>query len=94
MQEKARAGEVVLVEPRTVHIEEIEMLSLSDIVLKLRVLCGKGTYSRSLAHDLGKALHSGAHLSALRRTKIGSFAADGAKNPTEWSAYFKAALRG
>jgi len=94
MYEKARAGEEVIVEPRTVHIDEIEILSFSDNVLKLRVLCGKGTYIRSLAHDLGKALHSGAHLSALRRTKIGSFAADGAKNPIEWSAYFKSALRG
>ena len=94
MYEKARAGEEVIVEPRTVHIDEIEILSFSDNVLKLRVLCGKGTYIRSLAHDLGKALHSGAHLSALRRTKIGSFAADGAKNPIEWYAYFKSALRG
>ena len=94
MYEKARAGEEVIVEPRTVHIDEIEILSFSDNVLKLRVLCGKGTYIRSLAHDLGKALHSGAHLSALRRTKIGFFAADGAKNPIEWSAYFKSALRG
>ena len=94
MYEKARAGEEVIVEPRTVHIDEIEILSFSDNVLKLRVLCGKGTYIRSLAHDLGKALHSGAHLSALRRTKIGPFAADGAKNPIEWSAYFKSALRG
>jgi len=94
MYEKARAGEEVIVEPRTVYIDEIEILSFSDNVLKLRVLCGKGTYIRSLAHDLGKALHSGAHLSALRRTKIGSFAADGAKNPIEWSAYFKSALRG
>ena len=94
MYEKARAGEEVIVEPRTVHIDEIEILSFSDNVLKLRVLCGKGTYIRSLAHDLGKALHSGAHLSALRRTKIGSFAADGAKNPIEWAAYFKSALRG
>ena len=94
MYEKARAGEEVIVEPRTVHIDEIEILSFSDNVLKLRVLCGKGTYIRSLAHDLGTALHSGAHLSALRRTKIGSCAGDGAKNPIEWSAYFKSALRG
>ena len=93
MYEKARAGEEVIVESRTVYIDEMEILSFSDNVLKLRVLCGKGTYIRSLAHDLGKALHSGAHLSALRRTKIGPFAADGAKNPIEWSAYFKSALK-
>ena len=94
MYEKARAGEEVIVEPRTVQIDELEILSFSDHVLKLRVLCGKGTYIRSLAHDLGKALHSGAHLSALRRTKIGFFTADGAKNPMEWSAYFKSSLEG
>ena len=94
MYEKARAGEEVIVEPRTVYIDNMEIVSFSDNVLKLRVVCGKGTYIRSLAHDLGKALHSGAHLSALRRTKIGSFAADGAKNPLEWSEYFKSALRG
>ncbi|MDA9792400.1 tRNA pseudouridine(55) synthase TruB [Schleiferiaceae bacterium] len=92
MYEKARAGEEVVVEPRTVQIDEIEILSFENNVLRLRVLCGKGTYIRSLAHDLGKALNSGAHLSALRRTKIGSFAADGAKNPIEWSAYFKSSL--
>jgi tRNA pseudouridine55 synthase len=92
MYEKARAGEEVVVEPRTVQIDEIEILSFENNVLSLRVLCGKGTYIRSLAHDLGKALNSGAHLSALRRTKIGSFAADGAKNPIEWSAYFKSSL--
>ena len=92
MYEKARAGEEVVVEPRTVQIDEIEILSFENNVLRLRVLCGKGTYIRSLAHDLGKALNSGAHLSALRRTKIGSFTADGAKNPIEWSAYFKSSL--
>jgi tRNA pseudouridine55 synthase len=94
MYEKARAGEEVIVEPRSVYIDEMEILSFSDNVLQLRVVCGKGTYIRSLAHDLGRVLNSGAHLSALRRTKIGSFAADGAKNPIEWSEYFKSVLRG
>jgi tRNA pseudouridine55 synthase len=41
--------------------------------LDFRIVCSKGTYIRSLAHDFGKALGSGAHLSALRRTKIGDF---------------------
>lgn len=92
MYEKARAGEEVIAEPRTVQIDEMDILSFTGHVLKIRIVCGKGTYIRSLAHDLGKALNSGAHLSALRRTKIGSFAADGAKNPLEWSAYFKSSL--
>jgi len=90
--EKARAGEQVIVEPRSITIHELEILSFENNVLSLRVLCGKGTYIRSLAHDLGKALSSGGHLSGLRRTKIGSFEADGTKDPIQWSEYFKEAL--
>ena len=92
MYEKARAGEEVILEPRGITILELEILSFENNVLSLRVLCGKGTYIRSLAHDLGKAMHSGAHLSGLRRTKIGSFDADGAKDPIQWSEYFKKVL--
>jgi len=90
--EKARAGEEVVVEPRSITIHELEVLSFENNVLSLRVLCGKGTYIRSLAHDLGQALNSGAHLSGLRRTKIGSFEAEGAKDPIQWSEYFKEVL--
>ena len=90
--EKARAGEEVVVEPRSITIHELEILSFENNVLSLRVLCGKGTYIRSLAHDLGKALSSGGHLSGLRRTKIGSFEADGTKDPIQWAEYFKEAL--
>jgi tRNA pseudouridine55 synthase len=92
ISEKARAGEEVVVEPRSITIHELEILSFENNVLSLRVLCGKGTYIRSLAHDLGKALSSGAHLSGLRRTKIGSFEADGTKDPIQWSEYFKEVL--
>ena len=90
--EKARAGEEVSVEPREIMIHSLDIISFQDNKLVLQVDCGKGTYIRSLAHDLGKALHSGAHLSGLRRTKIGSFTADGAKNPIEWADYFRAIL--
>lgn len=86
--EKARAGEEVIMEPRTVHIAELEIISFEEQLLQLRVLCGKGTYIRSLAHDLGKALDSGAHLAGLRRTKIGPYQAQGAKTPEEWSQHF------
>ena len=79
-------------EPRSITIHELEILSFENNVLSLRVLCGKGTYIRSLAHDLGQALNSGAHLSGLRRTKIGSFEAKGAKDPIQWSEYFKEVL--
>ncbi len=86
--EKARAGEEVIMEPRSIHIAELEIVSFEGEMLELRVLCGKGTYIRSLAHDLGKALGSGAHLAGLRRTKIGDYAAEGAKTPEQWSQHF------
>ncbi len=92
LYEFARAGESVEIKPRTVHISEFEItkidtsttlstssstaLSKGSIHVDFRVVCSKGTYIRSLANDFGKALNSGAHLSALRRTKIGDFYVD------------------
>lgn len=69
----ARAGEEVEIEPRIVNISEFEITNIDENKVDFRVVCSKGTYIRSLAHDFGKALGSGAHLSALRRTKIGDF---------------------
>ena len=69
----ARKGEQVELKPRTVRIDELEILDFNDNELTLRVVCSKGTYIRSLAHDIGKALQSGAYLTALRRTRIGRF---------------------
>jgi len=86
--EKARAGEEVVMAPRQVIIHELEILNYSDQILELRVRCSKGTYVRSLAHDLGKALNSGGHLVGLRRTKIGSHEASNGKEPNEWAQYF------
>ena len=91
--EKARAGEEVTVEPREIMIHSLDIISFQDNKLVLQVDCGKGTYIRSLAHDLGKALHSGAHLSGLRRTKIGAYTAEGAKNPMEWADFFGKILK-
>ncbi|WP_204244178.1 tRNA pseudouridine(55) synthase TruB [Wocania ichthyoenteri] len=81
LYEFARAGESVEIKPRTVNIQEFEItkidtstaLSTGSININFRVVCSKGTYIRSLANDFGNALKSGAHLSALRRTKIGDF---------------------
>ncbi len=73
LYEYARAGEAVEVKPRTIEISAFEITRFQDNELDFRVVCSKGTYIRSLAHDLGKALNSGAHLTALRRTKIGDF---------------------
>jgi tRNA pseudouridine55 synthase len=70
----ARAGEEVEPAPRTVVIHELVLVSWSDpTAVVLRVRCSKGTYVRSLAFDLGRALGPGAHLTALRRTRSGPF---------------------
>lgn len=73
LYEFARAGEVVEIPTRTVHISEFEIIRTAMPQVDFRVVCSKGTYIRSLTHDFGKALNSGGHLSALRRTKIGDF---------------------
>ncbi len=78
LYEFARAGESVEIKPRTITINEFEITKVDNENIEFRVVCSKGTYIRSLAHDFGKALKSGAHLSVLRRTKIGDFHVDDA----------------
>ncbi len=78
LYEYARAGEHVEVPKRTIHISEFEITYEELPNVNFRVVCSKGTYIRSLAHDFGKALNNGAHLSALRRTKIGDFSVEDA----------------
>lgn len=73
LYEFARVGEEVEIASRQVHISEFEITRIQGLEIDFRVVCSKGTYIRSLANDFGKALNSGAHLSALRRTKIGDF---------------------
>ena len=73
LYEFARAGETVDIKPRKISIEVFDITRYKNNEVDFRVVCSKGTYIRSLAHDFGKALNSGAHLSALRRTKIGDF---------------------
>src|SRR5437588_3391539 len=69
----ARRGESVERAPRRVQILELEKIALRPPLLEIRVRCSKGTYIRTLAEDLGKALGTVAHLSSLRRTASGSF---------------------
>ena len=71
--EFARAGKKVEINSRKVTIHNFEILNIKNKTINFSVTCSKGTYIRSLAHDFGKALKSGAHLTGLRRTKIGSF---------------------
>ena len=84
LYEFARAGEDVEIKSRTVSISEFEITKIEDNAIHFRVVCSKGTYIRSLAHDFGKALNSGAHLSSLRRTKIGKFHVDDALSPEDF----------
>jgi tRNA pseudouridine55 synthase len=76
LYELARKGETTEIASRQVTISEFEITKIDLQKVDFRVVCSKGTYIRSLAFDFGKALNSGAHLSALRRTKIGNFSVD------------------
>lgn len=72
----ARKGKEVEIRPKTLVIDEIELLDFSPTQIKIRVVCSKGTYIRALARDIGIALKSGGHLTALRRTRVGNIIAD------------------
>ena len=72
----ARQGVEIAREPRPVSIHDLQLLGMEKEVLKIRVRCGKGTYIRSLAADIGRALGCGAHLSELRRVRSGGFSVE------------------
>jgi len=78
LYEFARKGEEVDIPFRTITISKFEITKVDLPNIEFKVVCSKGTYIRSLAHDFGKALGNGAHLSALRRTKIGDFSVENA----------------
>lgn len=67
----ARKGQEVELKPKLLVIDEIELLECNLPEIKIRVVCSKGTYIRALARDIGEALHSGAHLTGLIRTRVG-----------------------
>ena len=67
----ARKGKEVDLKPKLLVIDEIELLECRLPDIRVRVVCSKGTYIRALARDIGQALHSGAHLTALQRTRVG-----------------------
>jgi tRNA pseudouridine55 synthase len=72
----ARSGKPVSLQPQLVRIDKIEILHWQWPLLRLSVDCGRGTYIRSIARDLGNMLKTGGHLTQLRRTRIGRFVAD------------------
>lgn len=69
----ARKGEEVVMRPKILVIDEIEILDFKLPVLTLRIVCSKGTYIRALARDIGRGLNSGGHLIALKRTRVGDY---------------------
>lgn len=83
----ARRGADVQLKPKKLHIYGIELLNFELPHLTIRVHCGKGTYIRALARDIGEALGSGAYLSALRRTRVGNFKAEDAMNPADFDSW-------
>jgi tRNA pseudouridine55 synthase len=84
LYEHARAGETVEIPFRKTTIHEFEITRVALPEIDFRVQCSKGTYIRSLAFDFGKALQSGAHLSALRRTKIGDYSVENGFTPEDF----------
>jgi len=81
LYELAREGKSVAIPTREIEIFEFEITAVKGTTVSFRVVCSKGTYIRSLAYDFGKALGSGAHLSTLRRTRIGAFNVNKAVSP-------------
>ncbi len=81
LYEYAREGKEIEIPTRKITITAFEITGIHFPEVMFRVVCSKGTYIRSLAHDFGKALHSGGHLSALRRTKIGAYNVNKAVDP-------------
>jgi tRNA pseudouridine55 synthase len=73
LYKRARRGETVRAAPRSVRVDELDIMAYEAPVLRLRVTCGKGFYVRSLAHELGEALGAGGSLTGLVRTRVGTF---------------------
>ena len=71
--EYARRGIAVEIKPKFLEVKQIEILSFSIPEVKLRIVCGKGTYIRALARDIGEALNNGAYLTGLCRTRVGDY---------------------
>jgi len=89
MYEYAREGKELEIKARIVEILEFEILDINLPELQFRIKCSKGTYIRSIAHDFGKALNSGGHLSSLRRTKIGDYNVNNAVTPANFKEMMK-----
>lgn len=88
--ELARAGQEVELKPKLLVIDEIELLDCNLPDVTIRVVCSKGTYIRALARDIGLALGSGAHLTALRRTRVGNVRVEDCLDPRTFKEWIDA----
>jgi tRNA pseudouridine55 synthase len=89
LYEHARAGEEVEIASRKTTIYEFEITRVSLPEIDFRIACSKGTYIRSIAYDFGIALHSGGHLTKLRRTKIGDYSVEKGITPEKFEEKIK-----
>jgi len=87
--ELARQGKEVIIEPRKIFIREFEITDINMPVVSFRVVCGTGTYIRSLANDFGGTLGCGAYLTSLCRTRIGESKLSDARSMQEWEEKIK-----
>ena len=87
--ELARKGNDVELKAKTLVIDEIELLECELPVIKIRVVCSKGTYIRALARDIGQALNCGAHLTALQRTRVGDVTLDKCMQLDDFEAWIE-----
>lgn len=85
----ARKGLDVELKPKTLVIDDIELLQYRPQQITIRVVCSKGTYIRALARDIGAALNTGAHLTALRRTRVGHITVDDCLSPEQMAQMIK-----
>ncbi len=85
----ARNNEEIELKPKLLVIDKIELLSCNLPDIKIRVVCSKGTYIRALAHDIGIALESGAHLTGLVRTRVGEISLENCLNIDQLDSYFE-----
>ncbi len=83
LYELARKGIEIERKPSEIEIYSLELLEFNDLLIKFKCKVSTGTYIRSLAHDIGQALHSGAYCEELERTKIGKYTLENAVGPKE-----------
>lgn len=88
----ARKGSDMELAPKQIRIDSIELLECELPKINIRVVCGKGTYIRSLARDIGEALGSGAYLTALARTRIGEYKLEDCINPEAFQEWLEKQL--